>query len=354
MIVYHGTTRKRAEQICAVGFLPKKPSRRVWFAETKRYALGRARTQARRTRDRPVVLTCEFDVGLARQRFGKNKVFHNNQVIAVKGKVPVSVLRSFPDVVDTPVTPTELADWVNRLLGLKRHKGVGSRHPGIERLSDWARKRLASRAVRTIKPRELVYMARRWVPEFFEGYVVDADHFKAFRHTKTIQVETVIDEVVPDQEAEALECLESPKAKRRIRGLKLLAEMGDPDLFEWCSMYLEDDSVEMRIAALHTMRHCPAIDPDVITPLADSEDKRIRAGAITALAKHAQDDKEYWCWLGLTDPSTCVRVETARVLPDLDPEKHRAVFSVALHDPNPEIARQAERLTRGKGYTTWR
>lgn len=108
MIVYHGTTQKRAKQICAVGFFPKKPSRRVWFAETKRYALGRAKTQARRTHDKPVVLTCELDIARARQRFGRNKVFHNNQVIAIKAKVPVSVLRSFPGAVDTPVTPTEL------------------------------------------------------------------------------------------------------------------------------------------------------------------------------------------------------------------------------------------------------
>jgi len=351
MIVYHGTTRKRAQQICTVGFLPKKPSRRVWFAETKRYALGRAKTQARRTRDRPVVLTCEFDVGLARQRFGKNKVFHSNQVIAVKGKVPVSVLRSFPDVVDTPVAPTELANWVNRLLGLKRHKGVGPRHPGIERLSEWVRNRLASRARKTIKPRELVYMARRWVPEFFEGYVIDADHFKAFRHVKTIEVETAIDEVVPDQELEALECMESPKVKRRIRGLKLLSEIEDPDLFEWCSMYLDDDSVEMRIAALHTMLQCSAIESETILHLADSEDQRIRAAAIAVLAKHGDEDREHWCRIGLTDPSACVRVETAQILPEFDPTKYKAIFNVALHDPNPEIARRAERLTRGKGYS---
>lgn len=44
MIVYHGTTSRRAQRICAEGFLPKKPSRCVWFAENRRYALGRAKT----------------------------------------------------------------------------------------------------------------------------------------------------------------------------------------------------------------------------------------------------------------------------------------------------------------------
>ena len=38
MIVYHGTTARRARRICQEGFLPKKPSRRVWFAEGRTYA----------------------------------------------------------------------------------------------------------------------------------------------------------------------------------------------------------------------------------------------------------------------------------------------------------------------------
>ena len=59
-MVYHGTTQNRARRICREGFLPKKPSRRVWFAESYGYALGRARTQAKRAKDHPAVLTCEL------------------------------------------------------------------------------------------------------------------------------------------------------------------------------------------------------------------------------------------------------------------------------------------------------
>ena len=35
MIVYHGTTMKRARRICKAGFLPRKPSKRVWFAKAR-------------------------------------------------------------------------------------------------------------------------------------------------------------------------------------------------------------------------------------------------------------------------------------------------------------------------------
>ena len=69
------------------GFLPKKPSRRVWFAEQRNYAMGRARTQARRAKDRPAVLTCELNLGRLRAQFGKKKVFHRNGVIAIDGKL---------------------------------------------------------------------------------------------------------------------------------------------------------------------------------------------------------------------------------------------------------------------------
>jgi RNA:NAD 2'-phosphotransferase (TPT1/KptA family) len=62
MIVYHGTTRRRAERILVSGFLARKPSRRVWFARSRAYAEGRAKTQARRAHDRPAVLVCELDL----------------------------------------------------------------------------------------------------------------------------------------------------------------------------------------------------------------------------------------------------------------------------------------------------
>ena len=62
MLLYHGTTRRSAEQLAIVGFAPRKPSRRVWFAQSKGYALRRAKVKARRSRDRPAVLLCELDL----------------------------------------------------------------------------------------------------------------------------------------------------------------------------------------------------------------------------------------------------------------------------------------------------
>jgi HEAT repeat protein len=218
----------------------------------------------------------------------------------------------------------------------------------------WAVNRLTQGRKSSIKSTELLAMAERWLPEFFEGYVIDAERLQAYRRVKTIQVEAAIAGDAPKHEAKALECLESPKVERRVRGLSLLAEIRDPDLFEWCMMCLEDDSVNVRIAALRTMQLCDAIQPEAVVALADSENKRIRGAAIAVLSKHSTEDKVKWFRQGLTDPCPCVRVEVARLLPNLDPKTDRAVFQIALHDPNPDIVRRAEKLTQGKGYSKWR
>jgi len=351
MIVYHGTTARRAQRICWEGFRPRKPSHRVWFAASRRYALGRARTQARRAHDSPAVLTCELDVAEMRARVGARKVFCKGGVIAIDAHVSVSVLRSYHGSADQPSSPAELARWVNEILGLKPHKGVGRRHPGIDRLSRWVVHRMASQPHGAIRPRELLAMARRWLPEFFEGIEVDPETLRARRRVRTIQVEiNTCAEPARAHEDEALECLVAEKPERRARGLALLAEMEDPDLFDWCAMFLDDESAEVTVAALHTMLRCEEADPEVIEPLAESEDKRVRAAATAALAKHGGKAAPDWLGRGLKDPEPCVRLEAAAVLSELDPAQYRAAFALALYDPNPEVRRRARRLAAGKGY----
>jgi len=350
MIVYHGTTRRRALRICEEGFLPRKPSRRVWFAEGHGYALGRARTQARRAHDRPVVLTCDINLHQMRERFGKRRVFVRRGVIAIDAPVPVSALRSHP-VVDSPTTPRDLATWVNMLLGLKPYKGVSPKHPGIARLSKWVVNRLRSQANKPIKPPELVAMARQWLSEYFDGVEVDLDRLTSHRKVHEIDLATKTSLPATDPlEDRALDCLESDKPARRATGLKLLAKLGADDLFDWCAMFLEDEPAEVRVAALQTMLHCEPDDPSLIESYAESPDKRVRSAAIAALAKHGGAKADEWHERGLKDPEPCVRMETARVLKFLDPKTHRKAFELARHDPNPEIEKLAKKLIEHQGY----
>lgn len=112
MIVYHGTTRQRARRIAREGFLPKQPSRRVWFARSIAYAKQRAHNQARRARDRPIVLSCDIDLERLRQHHGSRKVVLNGNVISIKGEVPATALRSRVGLSNIPETPDEIARWV--------------------------------------------------------------------------------------------------------------------------------------------------------------------------------------------------------------------------------------------------
>ena len=350
MIVYHGTTAQRARRICEEGFLPRKPSRRVWFAESRAYALGRARTQARRTRDRPVVLACDLDVQWFRSRYGGKRVLHRNRVIAVDGPVPVTALRSRP-FAGVPTSPDAIAAWVNGVLGLRPHKGVGRRHPGVLRLSEWVSKRLRSDSRTRVRPKELLEMARRFLGELLEGYEIDPGHVRAFRQAGTIEVELDAEAIAPDpREAEALECLDSPTATRRVRGLELLARMGEPDLFEWCVTLLDDESPTVQLRALRMMLRCADGSPEAIEPLAASANKRTRAGALAALAHLGGEEAVPWFQRALKDPSPCVRVAAAHQLEHLDAARDRGVFELALYDPNPDVAGTARKLAAHKGY----
>lgn len=350
MIAFHGTTDRSAKRIAEEGFLPKKPSKRVWFAQSRHYALGRAKTKARRAHARPVVLACELDLPRLRQKLGPKKVRCRNGIIAVDGEISADVVRSGAEPLDHPSSPRDLADWVNGILGLKVYKGAGARHPGILRLAQWVANREGGRG-KGIKATELLHMARQWLPELFEGVEIDPEKLRVFRRMKPRAAEGEPDLAEADpREIEAIDLLEDARPRRRARGLALLAELGEADLFEWCTMYLDDESVAVRLAALRAMARCDDGEPGVLLPLAESSDKRLRAAAIAALTRHAGRDAPRWFERGLKDPSACVRRETAAMLGELDPAQHRRIFDLARHDPNPEVARLARKLTAGKGY----
>ena len=123
--------------------------------------------------------------------------------------------------------------------------------------------------------------------------------------------------------------------------------MGAADLFDWCVMFVDDEDVSVRVAALHTMLGCDHIIPEAIEALADSQDRGVRAAAIAALAKHSGDGSAGWLKRGLADPQVCVRVEAVRFLNQLDRRRHRRIIELASHDPNPDIAARARKCLSG-------
>jgi len=357
MIVYHGTTRRRARSIARDGFEPKRPSRRVWFSKNKRYAEQRAHRKAHNGSDRPAVLTVDLDWESLRRCYGSNRVRESGGVISIHGKVPASALRNAPER-GLPEDATELARWINGVLGKKDHNGVSARHPGVRRLALWVDNTLCVNPNIRIGEKELLSYAMQWIPEHFEGVVVDFEHLRTWpRAVRTEQKKRCTDSfVAPPIEdrriEEAMDCLESSKSQRQVRGLKLLAEVGDADLFEWCMILIGDGDKALRLGALKVMRSCELIEPEAVAGFADAADKAIRAAALEVLVLHDEERVQDWFWRGLTDPETHVRLSTAKFLAILDPMVHREVFETALYDPHPQVVQAAEKLVKGKGYST--
>ena len=348
MNFYHGTTLRSAIKIAQMGFLPRKDA--VWFTTSKQYAQGRAKQKARRTGSSPFVLACEINVSELYNRLGKNLVMRGGGVLAIRGRVPPTVIRSH-FTLELLNSPKHIAKWVNHRLGRKSYEGISPHHPGIDRLARWMENRITSGTGSTIRPDELSQKLQQWLPDFFQGIEITPEDLRFDCFPEPAEIETTSpSEPINSREENALDDLAAAKPQRRIRGLKRLAWFGNEDLYDWCTLLLSDESLEVRIAALQTISHCDDGDPEVILPFAESQDKRVRAAAIAALAKHSVEDAPRWFEQGLKDREACVRLETAALLPTLDVTQHREIFELALYDPNPEIKRLAEKLTTRKGY----
>jgi hypothetical protein len=103
------------------------------------------------------------------------------------------------------------------------------------------------------------------MPDFFQGVAVDPMRLRSlhYRGSATGDLSTLVphDEVEEDDgddgsavESEALICLASDKPLRRVRGLRLLASIEAPtDLAEWCLLLVDDEAIDVSVAALETL-----------------------------------------------------------------------------------------------------
>ena len=349
MEFYHGTTLSSARGIIENGFRPRGGA--IWFTTNWAYAKNRAGHKARRKHDRPIVIQTELDVDELRRDLGPGKIHFRGGVVAVHERLAVQLLQS--NLFELLACPAALSQWVNRQLGLYPHNGVSRNHWGIVRLAHWMNNRMTSGTGKRIDRQEFFTKGKQWLPGFFDKIpfspeVLPIQHLQndtielQVRYTGT-QEELSQSKEVDAHYAKAIADVSDLNPKKRIRGLQSLEKIGITDLFEWCLLHLEDESVDVIYNALRIMSRCDDGYVAPILPYAESKDKRIRAGALAALAKHASDDSERWFERGLKDPAACVRMEVARLLPMLDRIAHPTLFDIARHDPNPAVKRIAKK-----------
>ena len=334
MLLYHGTTRRSAEQIAIEGFAPRRPSRRVWFAQSKDYALRRAKAKARRRHDRPVVLLCELDLVALRGKLGSRRVEYRAGIVSISGALPVTVLRHAPGVWDPPSSEPELAAWLNDLLGLKGHRGVSRNDPGLIRLARWIRNRRTSQPRSRLRDSEIVERAAGWLPQWFRGVSVDPATLRVHRRAAELTVvpdleqsESTADEFID----EADEALAFANPRRRLRALQRLSRADDPDLVDWCALMLGDEDRMVRRKALELIGRSEDGDPHLLLPFAQCSYKELRAAAVAGLARLGGTQAADWCARGLRDTDDAVRLAVARELENYDPRRHRGLFELALY-----------------------
>ncbi len=349
MEFYHGTTLSSARGIIENGFRPRGGA--VWFTNNWDYAKNRAEHKARRKPGRPVVIKTDLDAEQLRMHFGPGSVQVRGGIIAVNEHLSVQLLQA--DFFELLACPVALAQWINRQLGLYSHNGVSQNHWSIVRLAHWMNNRMQSGTGNRIDRQEFFTKGKQWLPTFFDRIPFNLGVLP-IQH---IQNDTIALRVLyPDPPEKSIQPSENDvhyikaiadtanqNPKRRIRGLQSLEKIGTEDLFDWCVLHLEDESVDVVCNALRIMQRCADGYIAPILAHAESENKRIRAGALAALAKHASDDAERWFERGLKDPETCVRMEVARLLPMLNRTEHQVLFDIARHDPNPAVKRSAKK-----------
>ncbi len=349
MEFYHGTTLNSARGIIENGFRPRGGA--VWFTNNRSYAKNRAEHKARRKNGRPVVIKTELDGEKLRTHLGPGKVQVRGGIIAVNEHLSAQLLQS--NLFELLACPVALAQWINRQLGLYAHNGVSQNHWGIVRLAHWMNNRMQSGTGNRIDRQEFFMKGKQWLPTFFDRIpfspeVLPIQHLQ----NDTIEVsmsypdtqEKPVQSVKVDADyAKAVTDISDQNPKRRVRGLQSLEKIGTEDLFDWCVLHLEDESVDVVCNALRIMQRCDDGYTAPILTHAESKNKRIRASALAALAKHATDDAERWFERGLKDPEACVRMEVARLLPMLDKIEYRTLFDIARHDPNPAVKRSAKK-----------
>lgn len=344
MKFYHGTTLQNAIKIAEMGFLPRKGV--VWFTTSKHRAQRRAKQKVRKTASPPFVFNCEINVQELYNRLGKHLVMRSKGFLAIRRRVPPTVILNSNELI---------VRWISQILQGESYENISPHHPGINRLARWVENRMKAGTDSAIRPKELSQRLQQWLPDFFRRVKITPKDLRFDYSPELVEFEIEPSlEWVDLREENALEALAHAKPKRRIRGLELLAQFEHEDLYEWCTLLLSDESVEVRIAALQKIVHCDDGDIEAILPFAEAKNKRIRAAAIAALAKHAAEDAPRWFERGLKDREACVRLETASLLPTLDAIEHRQIFELALYDPNPAIKHLAEKLTAGKGYAAAR
>lgn len=178
VVLWHGTTKSRADSIIEEGFIAK--GGRVFFARNTRIPLVIAQTRAANKNDRPVVIMCSIDLSRYNRyrRQGRNVyVFHHNHIgsevvqevmDAQSGKIRVK--RESVELTDIGINFSSgqagIAFWMNNYLNLNGADRIGEDHEAVGKIKEWLNSQAEAGRFGKVSDEEMQKQVEKHLPEY--------------------------------------------------------------------------------------------------------------------------------------------------------------------------------------------
>lgn len=92
-----------------------------------------------------------------------------------------------------------IAHWVNAYLGLKEKYGIDKKHPGLVKINDWIQSEYAQGRVTSMSDKEMLFMARVYLPEYFKS------NFDLIKQNAIDVSEKIVEKIVEDKAAQNMD-----------------------------------------------------------------------------------------------------------------------------------------------------
>jgi len=177
IILWHGTTRSRAESILVHGFDGRRAP--VYFAQGRRIPRTIARTRAASEHDEPVVIMCSIDTNrydqYRRQGRGIYAFSHRciggevvKEVIDASGKLRGN--RESVELTNVTVTFNSgcagIAYWINNYLKLNEGDRIHEDHEAVGRIKEWLDDQAGAGRFGEVSDEEMLIQMRKHLPQY--------------------------------------------------------------------------------------------------------------------------------------------------------------------------------------------
>jgi hypothetical protein len=185
ILLWHGTSLRRANSIMESGFRSKK--RGVFFSSNIMTSLGFAERRAVDGNSEPAIFAAIYDLS----RLKQGKQFHHRHHYIFKagvatrivkylltyhglysiGKITTEADRYSDDLTDLAITQssgnTGIAYWLNSFLDLDDLKCISENHPAVAEIKAWVDAQYENGRMIPITDEEILILAKECLPEYF-------------------------------------------------------------------------------------------------------------------------------------------------------------------------------------------